>query len=209
MSIAMSRPRRAPPRSRAETKEATRAALIAAGLEEFARHGLDASLDRISARANVTRGAFYVHFADRDAFILAVMNHVLGGFVTLLTGVHAEVGVIDRAIELFFAAARARAPALHGGRALRFFHLMDACYRSRELGDAYRGLMLGARDQLAGGVAVEQGAGRVRADLEPAAIADFMMVTALGVVAMLELGLPIDLQRLAGTTRGLLGSRAM
>ncbi len=195
----MSRPPKRVPR--AETKEATRASLIAAGLEEFALHGLDASLDAISARAGLTRGAFYVHFADRDAFILAVMNHVLGGFVALLTGARAEVGSIDRTIELFFAAARARAPEVHGGRALRFFHLMDACHRSKQLGSAYRTLLLGGRDKLAEGIAVDQAAGRLRDDLAPPALADFMTITALGIVAMFELELGLDVERLAHTAR--------
>ena len=195
MSIKMSRPRRATratPRSRAETKRATRAALIAAGMEEFARHGLDASLDAICARADLTRGAFYVHFADRDAFILAVMNHVLGGFVAALTGAAAHVGSTERAARLFFAAARARSPEVHGGRGLRFYHLMDACHRSRQIGDAYRTLVSGGRAQLAEGLANDQAAGRVRADIAAPALADVMTALALGIVAMLELELPLD-----------------
>ena len=193
----MSRPRK--PRPRAETKEATRAALIAAGLEEFASHGLDASLDDICARAGLTRGAFYVHFIDRDALILAVMNQVLGSFVAVLTGAHAEVGAVDRAIQLFFAAARARSPAVHAGRSLRFFHLMDACHRSRELGDAYRNLILDGRDKVAAGIALDQSAGNVREDIPAPALADFMTIAALGVVAMFELEIPLDVAQL-GTT---------
>ena len=192
-----------PTRTRAETKAATRLALLTAGLEEFAEHGLDASLDAICARADLTRGAFYVHFADRDAFIVAVMQHVLGNFVGLLTATRAEAGGIDRAIELFFAAARARAPAVHGGRALRFFHLMDACHRSPELAAAYREIVFGARDKLAEGVAVDQRA-TFRTDAEPAALADLLAVIGFGVVAMLELEIPIDLARVAKTTRALL-----
>jgi AcrR family transcriptional regulator len=193
--------------SRAETKEATRLALIAAGLEEFATRGLDASLDTICARANLTRGAFYVHFADRDAFILAVMNHVLGGFTTVLTAARAEVGAVERALELFFTAARARAPEIHAGRSLRFFHLMDACHRSKQLGDAYRALILGARDKLVEGIAVDQAAGRVRDDVDAPALADFMTITALGVVAMFELELQLDVARLGATSRAVISGR--
>ncbi|MEO8707260.1 MAG: TetR/AcrR family transcriptional regulator [Kofleriaceae bacterium] len=188
--------------SRSETKEATRIALITAGMEELAEGGLDASLDSICARAGLTRGAFYVHFADRDAFLLAVMQHVLGGFVRLVTAVPA-VGGIDRAIEIFFAAVRARAPALHGGGSLRFFHLMDACHRSKPIGDAYRALLLGGRDKLAATVIVDQAEGDARADVTPQALADFMTVAALGIVAMLELEIPLDVTRLAATTRQL------
>ena len=43
----------------------------------FAKHGLDGpSLDDICAHAGFTRGAFYVHFEDRDDFLVAVMDRV-------------------------------------------------------------------------------------------------------------------------------------
>ena len=189
----------AKPRPRAETKQATHAALLAAGLEEFSEHGLDASLDAICTRAGLTRGAFYVHFADRDAFILAVMNHVLGGFVAVLTGASAEVGSIERAVRLFMTAAQARAPEVHAGRGLRFHHLMDACHRSAQIGDAYRRLIELGRTQLAAGLGVDQAQGRSRADVTAPALADLMTVLALGVVAAMELEVPIELPRLAET----------
>ena len=194
----MPRPRttkRPAPRSRAETKLATRAALIEAGMEELALHGLDASLDAICARAALTRGAFYVHFADRDAFLLAVMNHVLGGFVGALTGKSTEVGSVERAIRMYFSAARARAPEVHAGRGLRFYHLMDACHRSRQIGDTYRTLVTKGRAQLAAGLESDQAAGRIRSDVAAQALADLMTALALGIVAMLELELPLDLAR--------------
>ena len=196
------KPKPTPPRTRAQAKLATRAALISAGMEEFARHGLDASLDAICARADLTRGAFYVHFADRDAFILAVMNHVLGGFVTALTGAGAQT---DSIVRLFFAAARARAPEVHGGRGLRFYHLMDACHRSRDIGDAYRALVAGGRAQLAAGLARDQAARRVRRDLAAPALADVMTALALGIVAMLELELPLDLAATGDAALALIG----
>jgi TetR/AcrR family transcriptional repressor of nem operon len=189
------------PRPRAETMQATRAALIAAAMEEFATHGLDASLDRICARAELTRGAFYVHFADREALIEAVMADVLGRFVGLLVGMEPTEGGTRRAIELFTAAAAARSPAVHGGRALRFFHLMDACHRSESLGERYRTLMMGARDQLAAGLALDQRAGKVRAKPQAPALAELMLVFALGTVAALELELPIDVPRLGQALR--------
>lgn len=187
------------PRSRSETKQATREALIAAALEEFAEAGLDASLDTICARAELTRGAFYVHFADREALIVAVMEHVLGGFVSRLTSARTT-----SALELFFAAAAAGAPEVHAGRALRFSHLMEACHRSKRVGDTYRALIRGGRDQLAAAVAADP---EVRDDIRPAALADTMTVLALGVVAMLELELGFDLAQLRTTTRALLAPR--
>lgn len=198
----------APAKTRAETKEATRAALIAAAYEEFGERGLDASLDDICARAGVTRGAFYVHFEDRDGLITAVMRHVMGDFVALLAGTRPEAGGIERAIRLFFAAAQARSPVIHGGRGLRFFHLMDACRRSPEIGKTYRDLMMTARDRIAIGIEHDQDEGRLRDDLGATAVAELLTIAALGVVSMLELDLPLDLARLGDTLRGVIERRA-
>jgi TetR/AcrR family transcriptional repressor of nem operon len=213
MSSPRPKPRAAPkaraaPKRRAETKDATRAALIAAAYEEFGERGLDASLDHICARAGVTRGAFYVHFEDRDALITAVMRHVMGDFVALLAGTRPEAGGIERAIRLFFAAAQARSPVIHGGRGLRFFHLMDACRRSPEIGTTYRELMMTARDRIAVGFEHDQRAGHVRDDVGATAIAELLTIAALGVVAMLELDLPLDLARLGETLLGVVERRA-
>jgi TetR/AcrR family transcriptional regulator, transcriptional repressor for nem operon len=204
MSRQMSRPARTrTPKPRAETMQATRAALIDAALEEFASRGLDASLDNICARAKLTRGAFYVHFADRDALIVAVMDHVLGRFVELLTAARIDSGGIERAVQLFVAAAAARSPAVHGRRGLRFFHLMDACHRSKTVGEAYRALLASGRDGLGAGVERDQTARRIRTDVAPGALAELMMVVALGIVAAIELDVPVDVQRLGTTVLGL------
>ena len=71
-----------PPNSRPVGRRETREALIQAGMAELAGQGLkQPSLDAICARAGFTRGAFYVHFEDREDFIAAVMERVLGGFL--------------------------------------------------------------------------------------------------------------------------------
>ena len=179
----MSKTARKPRKTRAETKQATRVTLIEAGIAEISKHGLEASLDAICARADLTRGAFYVHFADREAFLIAVMQHVLGGFVQALT----SVGSIDlaAAVRMFFAAVGS--PALHPagrtGRGLRFHHVMEACRRSPVIGKTYRGLIETARERLA---------------TDPA-IGDLLVVCALGTAAALELEVPIDSRRLGDT----------
>jgi AcrR family transcriptional regulator len=184
----------------------TRASLIAAALEEFGSRGLDASLDGICARAGLTRGAFYVHFADREALILAVMEHVLGGFVELLMGLRPAAGGTERALDLFVAAARTRSPAVHGGRALRFYHLMDACRREPKVGQRYRELVAQARERIAGVIALDQSAHRLREDTDAPQLADMLAVFAFGVVAALELDIPLDLARLGATMKQLVAA---
>ena len=176
-------------KTREQTKQATRVALIAAGTTEFARHGFDVSLDAICARAKLTRGAFYVHFADRDAFIVAVMQHVLGSFVTALTGPAANLDLAT-SIRLFMMAVRSKAPVVSGGAGLRFHHVLEACRRSRVIGDAYREVVATTRALLVAAIA------RGGSDRDPEGLADLAIVVALGMLASGELDLPLGLGRL-------------
>ncbi|MEO3806863.1 TetR/AcrR family transcriptional regulator [Nonomuraea sp. B1E8] len=60
--------------TRAQQQERTRAAVLAAAREEFAEHGYsDAKVDRIAARAELTRGAVYSNFPSKRALYLAVL----------------------------------------------------------------------------------------------------------------------------------------
>jgi TetR/AcrR family transcriptional repressor of nem operon len=59
--------------TRAAAAEETRAALLDAGLRIAEEHGLAGmSVNRVVAVAGVAKGTFYVHFADRDAFLSAL-----------------------------------------------------------------------------------------------------------------------------------------
>src|SRR5512138_341880 len=104
-------------RSRAETKEATRQALLIAGLAELVEHGLDSpSLDSICARAGYTRGAFYVHFKDRDDFLIAVMTTALEGFLDAIIATGDAALDLEKTVALFVAAVGQKAfPVMGGG----------------------------------------------------------------------------------------------
>jgi AcrR family transcriptional regulator len=60
--------------TRAQQQERTRAAVLAAAREEFAQHGyVEAKVDRIAERAELTRGAVYSNFPSKRALYLAVL----------------------------------------------------------------------------------------------------------------------------------------
>jgi AcrR family transcriptional regulator len=60
--------------TRAQQQARTRAAVVAAAREEFAEHGyLEAKVDRIAERAELTRGAVYSNFPSKRALYLAVL----------------------------------------------------------------------------------------------------------------------------------------
>ncbi|RII09216.1 HTH-type transcriptional regulator SrpR [Streptomyces sp. YIM 130001] len=61
--------------SRRESQERTRSRLLDAAAEVFAETGVaGASVERIAERAGYTRGAFYGHFADKDALVAALLE---------------------------------------------------------------------------------------------------------------------------------------
>ncbi|SCL44987.1 transcriptional regulator, TetR family [Micromonospora citrea] len=60
--------------TRAQQQARTRAAVLAAATQEFAEHGyVDAKVDRIAARADLTRGAVYSNFPSKRSLYLAVL----------------------------------------------------------------------------------------------------------------------------------------
>src|SRR5262249_11751677 len=69
--------RRVTRRTQAERSEATRGALLDAARELFAANGFAATgRDEIAARAGVTRGALYHHFASKEALFRAVVEQL-------------------------------------------------------------------------------------------------------------------------------------
>ena len=63
--------------ARAETAQATRDALVQAGLELFSERGYsEVGTEEIVKRAKVTRGALYHHFADKTDLFRAVHERV-------------------------------------------------------------------------------------------------------------------------------------
>jgi AcrR family transcriptional regulator len=61
--------------TRQESREATRARLVAAAEKIFIRSGFDASpVERIAEEAGFSRGAFYSNFRDKDELFIAVLN---------------------------------------------------------------------------------------------------------------------------------------
>lgn len=131
---------------RAEAKERTRDALLLAALESFAEQGLEGpSLDAISARADRTRGAFYVHFADREALIEGVVERVMREYLGALALAASTGGgtgaILDAFAELLLQAPQSERPFLRLGT--RNFHLiLDAGARYPKVYDLLDGTVV-------------------------------------------------------------------
>jgi TetR/AcrR family transcriptional repressor of nem operon len=175
--------------TREQTKHDTREALVKAALAEFAEHGLDASLDAICARAGFTRGAFYVHFKDRDDLVAAAIDKVLSRHQDMLLA----GGDLRATIVRFIALVMTGEGVTTGTPSWRFRHTLDACARLPAVRARYLKLQ-------------RQGPGRD--DGAAHALAELLVVLTLGMSAASELGLPIDvlaggavLQRMLAGTR--------
>jgi AcrR family transcriptional regulator len=194
----------------------TREALILAGLAEFARHGLDSpSLDKICARAGFTRGAFYVHFKDREDFIVAVMEWRMNAFLDAVIGTgDSDMGVeptVHRFVEATVALTRSMgavgAGAAAAGEPIQLHRLLDASERSPLIRDRLVGLLAGAVARVTDVAGVEQTAHHMREDIPPEVVGDFLVSLAMGVSTAVEAGLGIDPERVGEAVIQLLRKR--
>jgi len=196
-------------KTRDETKEETRRALLEAGRQAFADEGLDLpSLDAICARAGYTRGAFYVHFKDRDDFLVEVMEQGLGEFLNAVLGTEEEGADLERTVDRFAEAiVQGAVPMLHSG-ALQFHQLLAATHRSPRLKERF-GVLLGqAMGRMARAMKRAQGKGQARRGVAPEQVSAMLTATALGLVCMLETGIPFNPQALRKTVLAMLQADA-
>ena len=172
--------------TRKETKERTRQALIDSGLELFAELGLNApSLDQICGNAKFTRGAFYVHFRDRDHFILCCMEQVGKPLLDYVFG--DESAGFNTVVERFTHAFIGGGYPLGPTGMIEPAQLIEACARSPEISSLYVSFVADATERLARKIEVAQEQGALRADVDAKTIAEILMAIIIGAQTMLEL----------------------
>lgn len=192
--------------AREATKQETREALLRAGMEMFAAEGLDVpSLDALCARAGFTRGAFYVHFRDREDFIVAVMEAATGGFLEAILAARGEALDLDQIVTAFAGAVSgARGEGFPVFGAVPMHQVLAACARSTALRRRYTAMVKETVARLADAVRAGQAAGRVRADVDPEQASGLLVAIALGVGALREVGATFDMPTHARTMLALL-----
>ena len=200
---ALPEPQGKPNKSRELAKEETRAKLIAAGVDLFARQGLAGpSLDAICAHAGFTRGAFYVHFKDRDDFIVAVMEKVTGTFMDMVIATGDAALDLERTIELFVTAVTTG--TFPFGSDIPSYQFYEACARSPRLRESYVRMVRQAMVRVAHAVREGQDAETVRSDIEPEQVATILVAIVLGVQTLRENGVPFDIVRAAADVKRVL-----
>jgi AcrR family transcriptional regulator len=185
--------------NRAELKKQTREALIDAGMVLIGTQGLDVSLDAICKRAGFTRGAFYVHFRDRDDFLVAVMDRVGLKFIDAM--VAADPGTVhdelSRTIRRFTQAVVAGGYPLARKGGVRPHQLIDACMRAPVIRERYVALIDECRRRLERVARDGQRSEFVRPDVQGRDLALLLMTVVIGAQTLLELEASIDVAKLA------------
>jgi TetR/AcrR family transcriptional repressor of nem operon len=180
----------APSRAREQAKQETREALLEAALEEFAERGLDApSLDAICARAGYTRGAFYVHFADRDELVASAMERVINRFLDAIIATGDAAFDLERTIRVF--AGVVTDGTFFTQKNVRSYQIMQACARSNTVRERYISLVAQAAARVSHAVREGQSAGTVRTDIDPDIAGKTLISLVLGVQTLMEVGYPV------------------
>jgi AcrR family transcriptional regulator len=174
---------------------------LEAGAELFAEEGLDTpSLDAICARAGYTRGAFYVHFEDREDFLAQVMEEAGGPILDRLFVAGDDVDLPTAFAHFAAAFADGTYPLGPGGH-VRPHQLLDACARSERVRKRYVALIADAIARITKTVEHGQASGAARSDLDPEATATLLLAAVIGAHTLAELEVPFDF---AATARALL-----
>jgi AcrR family transcriptional regulator len=176
-------------------------------MELIGERGLDApSLDEICDRAGYTRGAFYVHFRDREDFLVAVMDRVGERFLAAVLDVGGdEAGsTLAATAARFLAAASSGIYPLMGAGGVRPHQLVDACMREPRIRARYVGLIVQTIDRLEAQVRRGQAEGSLRGEVGPRDVSALLLAVVVGAQTMLELAVPMDLPGLARATMTLL-----
>jgi AcrR family transcriptional regulator len=189
-------PARRARRSRGDAKRETREALIAAAIAAFAEEGLDGpSLDSICARAGYTRGAFYVHFRDRDELLVATMSHIFETFLDAMIATGDAALDLQKTIDTFATAVASGHFPIGGG--MRFHQLLAACGRSPQIRGTFIAALAKSAERLAVAVREGQGAGTVRPDVDPLRLSTILIGLVMGIEAAIEVGYPFEIGPLA------------
>jgi TetR/AcrR family transcriptional regulator, transcriptional repressor for nem operon len=183
------RPRRL--QQRAEAKRLTRETLVHAGLEEIIDHGVDVGLDAICARAGYTRGAFYVHFKNREEFLLAIAENVLQAILDAGVSAGAEGGVAS-SIERFARALEANVWPLLPKIGVATVRMVDAIDRWPTIRLTFDRFLTIAIERLTHIAEREQAAGRIRSDVGARDLATLLVTMAMGTIMMMNTGVRME-----------------
>ena len=188
-------------------KQETRQALIQAGMAAFSEEGVDLpSLDAICARAGFTRGAFYVHFKDREDFFAAVVEQVLSDFVDWVVPAGGIPGGLPRVIDRFIDVVRDGKLPVHDRHRLLMQLVAHGTKQGPEGSQPYRALIEQAIVRLADAARRGQTDGALSRELDPEQLGLMLVAASVGFIAIVEAGHAPDFEKIRGFMHRLLAA---
>ncbi|MEE3327845.1 MAG: TetR/AcrR family transcriptional regulator [Myxococcota bacterium] len=177
-------------------KKETRSALIRAALALFQEEGFDGpSLDAICARAGYTRGAFYVHFKDREDLVAAAMADTLERIVGRVIDSDSEnEASLLRAVLTYIDSTLTPQATRARDDGPRFHQFLEACHRSPRVREVFQetiGKVVAPVGRL-----VESGQvqGGIRTDISSQDMAGVLILMAMGALVAVDVGLDMKLE---------------
>ena len=159
--------------------------ILAAAARLFVERGYDrATLREVAGEAGVSTGAVYAYFRTKEELLLEICRRQAGAQEAALREALGSFAAEDGGFETSFRAALT--PFLRlSDEEVRRREMVNLLFwyesvREPELGALVRGAMGSWRQTVAGRVREEQGAGRLRADLDPEALATVLFALPFG-----------------------------
>lgn len=191
-------------KSRQAAKQASKQALVQSARELFPAQGLDVSLDDICAHAGYTRGAFYVHFKNRDELILEVMSRVGEEWLDSIFGDEDSEGDLVQLMQRFLGELLGGTYPLTRAGGMRPFQLLDACVRSAAIHERYIQFVHDSIRRLAVYITNSQHKQQLRVDLDAEQLSSILIAVVIGTHTLYDLDFPMDLARTSVTLLQLL-----
>ncbi|WP_175402039.1 TetR/AcrR family transcriptional regulator [Veronia pacifica] len=188
---------------RHEAKKASKEALVRSAIMLFPTKGLNVSLDELCAHAGYSRGAFYVHFKNREELQMEVVEREVNTWLDNLFG----SGILSNEKELSNLVLKFVADLCDGRypvskeSGLRPHQLLEMCSRSERIRKAYLKIMQTSMERIQRIIELSQGKGLIRKDLDAGQISSLLLYLSVGVHTMYDLDYPIDF---SGNTKTLL-----
>lgn len=167
--------------------DATREALLDAALEEIQLHGFQsASLNSILQRAGVTKGALYHHFGNKHELGLAVVDElvrscIIETFVTPLRECDDPIACMQQIVE-------GEVGSLSDDQLVLGCPLTNVSQEMAPIDEGFREatdrIIHLLRDSLADALRRGQSAGKVRDDIDPEAVATFVVAARQGTIGL-------------------------
>jgi len=177
-------------------KKETRSALIRAALALFQKEGFDGpSLDAICAKAGYTRGAFYVHFKDREDLVAAAMSDTLERLVDRVIDADPQnEASLLRTVVTYIDSTLTPQTEKGEGEGPRFHQFLEACHRSPRVREILQETIRKAISRV--GVLVESGQlqGGIRGDISSGNVAGVLLLMAMGALVAVDINLDMKLE---------------